>query len=733
MDKTQIGRYLIKGEIGRGGMASVFHAHDPRFDRDVAIKILPVALTHDPQFRVRFEREAKTIGLLEHPAIVPVYDFGEDEGTPYIVMRLMNGGSLSERLEKGPITIQEAESIISRIGQALDVAHSKGIVHRDLKPGNILFDQYGNAFLSDFGIARIAEGGSNLTGSQIIGTPAYMSPEQIQGDHQIDGRSDIYALGIILFHMLTKEMPFKADTPAKLMMAHVLDPVPAISRIRPGLPEGLDKVIEKAMQKDPDDRYSTGAQLAMDFSAVAQGLMIDAAPTRSSGPVPLVNQETIASEGLAGAAPNTVVSTPAAAAPAVPKKATPWVLYAAIGIISIGVLIGLGAAGIGMFGGGGDSPTPLATTLVAAVATDTAEPTATQEPTATLPAVGATEETAAPEITDTPEATATSEPAVTATPAAPIAGGADKIALILDDDVWVANLDGSNPVRLTVDGQTKFNLRWLPDGETIAFISGGCIKSVTIAGVQDFIACFEIADYFDGFDVSRDGTQIAISLNRELFITNFDRAALQDARFRSDLIEIAPCEHFAPYDRGTNVSAKSMEFSEDGTSLALLRVAAGATGLQEDQIDVINLTSCVEKPQIFDSFPATRFPIANFSVTPLLSSWDWDGSFLYLMTNFVRNEGFGDLYLYNSELHRGEKINPIEGSCCYYGPEWSPDGRYVFFTFQDFAGGANSTTVFYYVPFATLSSGGQIVPMNFDPLTDPRALTEAAFRPAPAP
>ncbi len=739
MDKTQIGRYEIKGEIGRGGMASVFHAHDPRFDRDVAVKILPIALTHDPQFRTRFEREAKTIGLLEHPAIVPVYDFGEEEGTPYIVMRLMTGGSLSERLDSGPVSLQEAETIITRIGQALDVAHSKGIIHRDLKPGNILFDQYGNACLGDFGISKLSEGGSTLTGSQIIGTPAYMSPEQIQGDRQIDGRSDIYALGIILFHMLTKDMPFKADTAAKLMMAHVLDPVPAISKIRPGLPDGLDRVIEKAMQKNPDDRYSTGAALAADFRAVVNGV--------STGPIPQgdypsidLDDSTIPSDIGVSNQQATVVTPDATALSHSPEDSTtagqvrqtarrssPWFILAGIGLAALLILGGYGFAS-GFFGGGTNSATPT-TELAAILPTDTTAPT--PEPIETsVPVIAAT---ATDEPTATSEPTETAVPGPTATPAPPIAGGADMIAIILNDDIWIANLDGSNMTQLTGDGISKFNLRWLPDGQTLAYIAGRCINTVTIEGVQDYIACFEIAQFFEGFDVSEDGSILAVSLNRELYVVNFDLEALQSARFRTDLMAIAPCEHFAPYDRGTNVAAKSVEISNDGTRIAVMRVAAGSSGLQEDQIDIVDLGDCVEQPRIRDSFPGTRFQIRNYNITPLLSSWDWDGLALFLMTNRVRNDVYGDLYQYNPELRRGDEINPIDGSCCYYAPEWSPDGRFVFFAFQDISQGQDSQTVFYYVPFATLSGGGQIVPMNIPPLTNARAIPEAALRPAVRP
>jgi serine/threonine protein kinase len=194
MIPEKIGRYIINSELGRGGMATVFRANDPNFGRDVAIKILPRTFLHDPQFRTRFEREAKTIAALEHSAIVPVYDFGEDDGQPFIVMRLMTGGSLAERLENDNLSLEEAVKVTTQLAPGLDAAHKSGIIHRDLKPGNILFDQYDNAYLSDFGIARLTEGDGTLTGTSILGTPAYMSPEQIQGGQEIDNRSDLFSI-----------------------------------------------------------------------------------------------------------------------------------------------------------------------------------------------------------------------------------------------------------------------------------------------------------------------------------------------------------------------------------------------------------------------------------------------------------------------------------------------------------------------------------------------------------
>jgi tRNA A-37 threonylcarbamoyl transferase component Bud32 len=264
----KISRYEILREIGRGGMATVYLANDPNFGREVAIKILPHELMHDPSFRARFQREARTIATLEHPAIVPVYDFGEENGQPFLVMRYLSGGSLVARIRAGPMPAEEAARILARIGSALDAAHAKGIVHRDLKPANILFDQYGEAYLGDFGIAQLSGGSSTLTGSMILGTPAYMSPEQISGEKKVDGRSDIYALGIVVYEMLTGQTPFQADSPVKMMMMHVSTPLPPITKIDARIPAGSSAVLERALAKEPEQRYQKAADFSRAFDEI---------------------------------------------------------------------------------------------------------------------------------------------------------------------------------------------------------------------------------------------------------------------------------------------------------------------------------------------------------------------------------------------------------------------------------------------------------------------------------
>ncbi|MFO7681508.1 MAG: protein kinase [Chloroflexota bacterium] len=267
----KIGRYGIKAELGRGGMSTVYLAHDPHFDRDVAVKLLPHELLHHGSFRRRFDREAKIVASLEHPAIVPVYDFGEESGQPFLVMRFMAGGSLTDRLIQGALSIQETSRIVFRLASALDEVHRKGVVHRDLKPSNILFDQRNEPFISDFGTATYTFEHTKLTETGgAVGTPAYMSPEQIQGASVLNGRSDIYSLGVILFEMLTGQHPFQTNTPLGLAVKHIFEPIPSIREMLPDLPVEGQKIIATAMAKNPEDRYQTAGELADNLREIIQ-------------------------------------------------------------------------------------------------------------------------------------------------------------------------------------------------------------------------------------------------------------------------------------------------------------------------------------------------------------------------------------------------------------------------------------------------------------------------------
>src|SRR5215216_8132911 len=265
MQAEKFSRYELGKELGQGGMAAVYRAYDPLFEREVALKILKQELLNEPHVRERFERETKIIAKLEHAAIVPVYDVGRDNEQLFFVMRYMAGGSLSERIQSQSLTLLEVVHIIQRVAAALDYAHNKGVVHRDLKPGNILFDEYNNAYISDFGIAKLMQT-TQLTSSGIIGTPTHMSPEQAKGE-DVDGRSDIYSLGVILFEMLSGKRPYEARTPLGLALKHAAYPIPRILSLNPNLPPDIEVVNEKVMAKERDKRYRSGLEFANAFIA----------------------------------------------------------------------------------------------------------------------------------------------------------------------------------------------------------------------------------------------------------------------------------------------------------------------------------------------------------------------------------------------------------------------------------------------------------------------------------
>jgi serine/threonine protein kinase len=251
---TDLGNYHILEEVGRGGMATVFKAIDLDSNQEVAIKILSPYVAQEPKFKARFEQEINVLLNLQHPNIVPVLDYGEIGDYSYIVMPFLTSGTLSQRLNQGPLPLKAAAEVVSQISQALDYAHARGVVHRDLKPSNIMISDDGQALLTDFGFARVADNSLSLTGSALIGTPAYMSPEQCRGDDATP-LSDQYALGVILYQMATGALPYEAETPMGVVIMHATEPIPPPRLVDPDLPEEIEIVILKALEKNPKDRY----------------------------------------------------------------------------------------------------------------------------------------------------------------------------------------------------------------------------------------------------------------------------------------------------------------------------------------------------------------------------------------------------------------------------------------------------------------------------------------------
>ena len=272
----QFGPYQIVAPLGEGGMAAVYKAYHPATERYVALKVLPQHMASSEEFLTRFRREAKLLAQLQHPNILPVFDYGEADGYPYIVMPFIVSGTLADILRKQPLSLAEIRRVITQIGDALSYAHGRGMIHRDIKPSNVLIDERGNCLLTDFGLARMVEAAEKLTTSgAIMGTPAYMSPEQGMGS-KTDHRTDLYSLGIILYEMITGRVPYTAETPVAVVFKHIQDPLPSARKFNPNLSEALELVLLKSLAKNPDDRYQTADEFVHALQrAIPEGAAAD--------------------------------------------------------------------------------------------------------------------------------------------------------------------------------------------------------------------------------------------------------------------------------------------------------------------------------------------------------------------------------------------------------------------------------------------------------------------------
>ncbi|MBV6449756.1 MAG: Serine/threonine-protein kinase PknD [Anaerolineales bacterium] len=663
MSPDKVGRYKIKSELGRGGMATVYRAHDPSFNREVAIKVLPREMLHNLLNRSRFKRELKFIASLEHPAIVPVYDVGEDGDQPFFVMRYMSGGSLSDMIKQGPFTLPDAALIIERLAAALDHAHAHKIIHRDIKPDNVLFDGSHNPYLSDFGVAKLTESVVSATGNEVIGTPAYISPEQARGE-QVDRRADIYGLGAILYEMLTGERPYNGESVIGIALQHVNEPIPDILKVRPDLPPEVDTIIKTALAKDKNDRYATALDMARALNHAAFG-----------------DERTI---------PASMVLS---ARPAVSSRN----IWMGVGVLALAIVAG-------MFALRGQIPflAPASTPTGNLVANPTAVP-----PTATsLPSP-----TAVPAVTE-----------VTPT-VPPIPGGADQIAFLSGNELYFMNIDGSGLIQIRTDNSPKSNLQWIP-GNRLVYISRNCAFMVYGDTKRvERLVCFNIDETLEGFRVSPDGSHVAISIQRTLNIFPFDIEALKTMDTRFNLIAVKEnCFYAGP-------SFRNALWSKDETRLAARIVDTELINSDQIMLMSVDVQNCANVGLTrIDKFPGLNFGFTNKESTKRITSFDWDGGNLFLLNDDVRNDGFGDLYLYDSNTRQDTIINPMDGVCCYRDARWSPDGKYILFAFQRWD---SSEVMLYYVPFADIGSGKPLTPIELPAgFFSTRDSLQPALRPA---
>lgn len=664
MSPDKVGRYKIKAELGRGGMATVYRAHDPSFNREVAVKVLPPEMLHNLLTRSRFKRELKLIASLEHPAIVPVYDVGEDESQPFFVMRYMSGGSLTDMIKKGQFSLADAALIVERLAAALDYAHARKIIHRDIKPDNVLFDGSHNPYLSDFGVAKLTESAVSATGDEVIGTPAYISPEQARGE-QVDRRADIYGLGAILYEMLTGDRPYNGETVIGIALQHVNDPIPDVRKIRPDLPPEVETIIKTALAKDKNQRYATALDLARALNRAAFG---DDRTIPASAA--LTNRRAVSQRNV-------------------------WIGASALLLLIL----------IGIFALRGQIPflAPASTPTGSLVANPTAVPP-----------------------THTPIPTPTTSPAATETLPAPppIPGGADQVAFLSGNDLYFMNIDGSGLIQIRADNSPKSNLQWIP-GNRLVYLSRNCAFMVYGDTKQvEQLVCFNANEILEGFRVSPDGKYVAISIQRTLNIFPFDTEALKTMDTRFNLIASKKNCFYSSFP------FREALWSKDAARLAVRIIDTELTNSDQIILVSVDVSNCANIGVTrIDKFPGLNFGFTNKESTKRITSFDWNGENLFLLNDDVRNNGFGDLYLYDSATLQETILNPIGGVCCYRDARFSPDGKFILFAFQRWD---SSEVMLYYVSFADIAAGKPLTPIELPGrFFSQRDSLQPALRPAP--
>lgn len=343
-----VGPYRIMEQLGQGGMATVFKAYHSALDRYVAIKALHSAFTLEPNFLARFRREAQVVAKLEHPNIVPVYDFAEHEGRPYLVLKFIEGITLKARLKQGMLSSPEINNIVNSIGEALEYAHHQGVLHRDVKPSNVLLAKDGRIFLADFGLARIAQAGESTISSDVmLGTPQYISPEQAMGQRELDAGTDIYSFGVLLYELLVGRVPFSADTPYSVIHDHIYAPLPLPRSRKPEIPEAVERVILKALAKDRKDRFQSVKSLV---EAWNQAQRETSMPLDLATSPPAIEQVVVTPGEKSGSTP--IVAQPAEL-PEIPASDTPgkkgkgkrkrtWAYIAGAALVCFCLLVFLG-------------------------------------------------------------------------------------------------------------------------------------------------------------------------------------------------------------------------------------------------------------------------------------------------------------------------------------------------------------------------------------------------------
>jgi serine/threonine protein kinase/Tol biopolymer transport system component len=627
-----LGQYHIQMVLGKGGMSTVYMAHQPSMDRTVAIKVLPRAFLHDDTFLIRFQTEARTIAKLEHLHILPVYDVGEDQGIPYIVMRYLTGGTLADLIETRLPNMSTVIRIVEQIADALDYAHAHNIIHRDMKPSNILLDSSGNAYLADFGIARVAEQAASLTGSRVIGTPPYIAPEMIRKGEEVTHSADIYALGSITFEMLTGDPPYVDDDPTKVLMAHVLEPVPSVRSFDPNISPEVDAVVQRCLAKNPYGRYDTASEFATALAKANQPGQVRTAPSEEAT-VPVEAARPAPPPAPQPREPRkkeaSTADVPIEAEEARPRLNTGCLLVGAVILAVIGAVM---IAAYMITGGDPGSLLSLMTPL----------PTRTPQPTVTpTPSEDEEEPTPSAESGDTSSSGLLPPP----TSGARLAFASNRDG---DYEIFVIEVDGSNLLQLTDNNAADFDPAWSPDGSQIVFASAtdgdAEIKIMNADGSNPQPITANGADDTDPA-WSPDGELIAFSSDRdgdfEIYVMRPDGSDERQLTFNS-------------------VNDYTPSWSPSGARIAYYSKSGGNSDLY-----------------VLDAIGGQPYQLTTTSELERWPDWSPDGLRIVYTSAVGLPEGSRAVFVI--DLAGGEPIQLTPGENCDDDPVWSLDGTRIAF------------------------------------------------------
>ena len=663
----KLGQYEIRMLLGKGGMSTVYLAHQPSMDRVVAIKVLPREFLHDDTFLTRFQREVRTIARLEHLHILPIYDVGEADGVPYYVMRYLAGGTLADLIESRLPDMQTILRVTEQIGGALDYAHERGIIHRDLKPSNVLLDNGGNAYLADFGIARLREEVTTADEKRLVGTPSYIAPEMVRPDEPVTHKVDIYALGAMTYQMFTGDPPYVASDPMAVLMSHVMEPVPSVRDFDPNVSRAVDEAVQRSLAKSPADRYESAGAFVTALRRAAEGgyPTLEVQPVAEDGRTPAAPVEAPAGEDseLEDTQPGAAVEVPPPYAEPWPgepvyeperrprrrRRGLPTGCIAVAGVL-LALLAGMVVSAFALTEG---DPLSLMRALTP-IFDFQPRGSGAEEPIAvTFAPQDGTTEPAEPVETQAAPVVEPGGPAVLPPPAS---GARFAFTSNRDGDyeIYLIEADASGLRQLTDNETFDFDADWSPDGNSIVYVTtiGGYAEIMVMdadgENVRQLTDNREIRDSDPAW--SPDGTRIAFSSERDgdfdIYTMRPDGSDVQQITFNDNLDDLNPS--WSPDGEMLVYYARE---PENAASSELYIVPAGGGAPQR-------LTA----NDVLDQWP----------------DWSPDGTRIVFTSGLdAANPGWRSLYLL--DLASGE-IGPLTESVGRDDdPVWSADGRYIAF------------------------------------------------------